>query len=293
MPEILGEALEMDLGNAALVFEGGGSSVTVDDALSAISENPVQNKVVKAALDAKADKTTLLNLLIPILRQGLYGTDQEAAISALETALGGTPPVQTFVVTNNLTNVTNSNEATAVNSGTAYTATLTPDSGMVMQAVTVTMGGVDVTSTVYSNGTISIASVTGNIVITAVAESIIETYTPTLTAGFIMANGSVNDSTSYQYTSVIPCRAGDKVYGTCENSNYPGVTVNYIRSRFTAAFDGNGTAIESAGSNTQADFNQSNPFIVPAGVYGVTFSIVNALANNVVVYVDKSERTGA
>ena len=238
-------------------------------------------------------KQTLLNLLIPILRQGLYGTDQEAAISALETALGGTPPVQTFVITNNLTNVTNSNEATAVNSGTAYTATLTPAEGMAMQTATVTMGGVDVTSTVYSNGTISIPSVTGNIVITAVAESVIETYTPTLTAGFITANGVVHDSTSYHYTSVIPCRAGDKVYGTCENSSYPGLTVHYIRSRFTTAFDGNGTVIESAGSDTQADFSQSNPFIVPTGVYGVTFSIVNALANNVVVYVDKSERTGA
>ena len=32
---------------------GGGGSVTVDDALSATSENPVQNKVVKAAVDEK------------------------------------------------------------------------------------------------------------------------------------------------------------------------------------------------------------------------------------------------
>lgn len=34
---------------------GGGGSVTVDDALSGTSENPVQNKVVKAALDGKID----------------------------------------------------------------------------------------------------------------------------------------------------------------------------------------------------------------------------------------------
>lgn len=32
---------------------GGGGSVTVDDALSATSENPVQNKAIKAALDGK------------------------------------------------------------------------------------------------------------------------------------------------------------------------------------------------------------------------------------------------
>lgn len=35
---------------------GGGGSVTVDDALSSTSENPVQNKVIKAALDNKVDK---------------------------------------------------------------------------------------------------------------------------------------------------------------------------------------------------------------------------------------------
>jgi len=37
---------------------GGGGSVTVDSALSATSENPVQNKVVKAALDGKQDTLT-------------------------------------------------------------------------------------------------------------------------------------------------------------------------------------------------------------------------------------------
>src|SRR5574344_2115638 len=35
----------------------GGRSVTIDDALSDTSENPVQNKVVKAAINNKADKT--------------------------------------------------------------------------------------------------------------------------------------------------------------------------------------------------------------------------------------------
>jgi len=33
----------------------GGSDITVDSAISAISENPVQNKVIKEALDGKAD----------------------------------------------------------------------------------------------------------------------------------------------------------------------------------------------------------------------------------------------
>ena len=39
----------------------GGGSVTVDDAISNSSENPVQNKVISAALALKADTTALNN----------------------------------------------------------------------------------------------------------------------------------------------------------------------------------------------------------------------------------------
>ena len=237
-------------------------------------------------------KQTLLNLLIPILRQGLYGTDQEAAISALETALGGTPPVQTCVITNNLTNVANSNDVTAINSGTAYTATLTPAEGMAMQTVTVTMGGVDVTASVYSNGTISIASVTGNIVITAVAESMIETVAGVMTAGFISANGTESDSTSYKHTQRISVREGDKVYGSCYDSS-SNVTVNKISARFTCAYGENGTAIESAGSNTEMNLTESAPYIVPANVFSVVFSSPNRFTTDVVITIDKSGRVGA
>lgn len=74
-----------------------------------------------------------------------------------------------YTITNNLTQCTNSNAATTINEQTAYSGTLTASSGYVLETVTVTMGESDITSTAYSNGTISIASVTGNIVITAVA----------------------------------------------------------------------------------------------------------------------------
>lgn len=43
-------------GNVAISVSGGGSSVTVDTALSATSTNPVQNKVIKEALDGKLGK---------------------------------------------------------------------------------------------------------------------------------------------------------------------------------------------------------------------------------------------
>lgn len=74
-------------------------------------------------------------------------------------------------VTNTLTGCTNSNNAATVADGGSYTGTLTATTGYTMTGATVTvlMGGIDVTSTAYSNGVISISEVTGNIVITAEA----------------------------------------------------------------------------------------------------------------------------
>ena len=242
--------------------------------------------------DADALKQMLYLMLIPILKEGLYGTDQTNAIDALETALGAVPVV-TQTVTNNLTNVTTSNDATVVVKGTAYTATLTPASGMEMQTVTVTMGGVDVTSTVYSNGTISIPSITGDIVITAVAESLIETYTPEMSDGYInVSTGVIGGTSSYKHTEIIPVREGDKVYGSSWDSTYS-QTAHRIRARFTAAYDANDAIYPDGGNSEQTDYTEESPMVVPSGVYGVVFSIVNSLATQVVVYVDKSERVGA
>lgn len=70
-------------------------------------------------------------------------------------------------ITNQLTNVTSSSSVTSVENGHPYTAQLTADSGYTINSVMVTMGGVDITATAYSNGTVSIASVTGDVVIVA------------------------------------------------------------------------------------------------------------------------------
>lgn len=72
-----------------------------------------------------------------------------------------------FAVTYNLTNVTSSNTATSVTG--AYTTTLTAATYYSISTVTVTMGGIDITSTAYSNGVVTIADVTGAVVITATA----------------------------------------------------------------------------------------------------------------------------
>lgn len=77
--------------------------------------------------------------------------------------------VVTYTVTNTLTNCFNSNASTEVNENSSYSGTITAAESYRLTSVTVTMGGTDITSTAYNDGVISIASVTGNLVITATA----------------------------------------------------------------------------------------------------------------------------
>lgn len=91
-----------------------------------------------------------------------------------QAAIDGNPAdidVQTRSVTNNLTGCTTSNNASSVTLNDPYSATITPNTGYTLLTLTVTMAGVDITSTAVSGGTITIASVTGNVVITAFAEA--------------------------------------------------------------------------------------------------------------------------
>lgn len=78
-------------------------------------------------------------------------------------------------ISKSLTGVTDTNDAVQVAENASYTNTLTPQSGLTMKSVVVTMGGVDITSTAYTaaTGVISIAQVTGSIVITALAEMVV------------------------------------------------------------------------------------------------------------------------
>ena len=62
------------------VNEHGGGSVTVDDALSTTSENPVQNKVVTSAIRGKADTQT-----VSALSDAVNGLDSD--VQGLQTAM--------------------------------------------------------------------------------------------------------------------------------------------------------------------------------------------------------------
>lgn len=122
-------------------------------------------------------------------------------------------------ITNSLSHVSNSNAAVSVEDGAAYTATLTADSGYTMGNVTIKMGGTDITSTAYtaSTGAISIAKVTGDVTITAVATKIV-TYTnlvptavdssgasaPYTDGQYLGSSGAPSDMSGFVTTGFIP-----------------------------------------------------------------------------------------
>ena len=77
---------------------------------------------------------------------------------------GGTTTIS-YTITNNLSNAKNSNNISSINEGMSYTSSITADDGYTLDTITVTMAGVDISSTAVSGNTITINSVTGNIVI--------------------------------------------------------------------------------------------------------------------------------
>lgn len=105
----------------------------------------------------------------------------------------------TLSITYNLSAVTSSNNVASAQSGAAYSTTLTPDSGKEMSSVVITMGGTDITSTAYdaSTGAVSIASVTGPVVITASASAARPVWT-NLVPTSLSTTGAVYNGTGYK-----------------------------------------------------------------------------------------------
>ena len=89
-----------------------------------------------------------------------------------------TMPSVTYTITLNLTNCASSNTATSIAENASYTTMLSPTGTFKkLGAITVTMGGVDISASAVSGSIITIAKVTGDIVITceAVITNIIDT----------------------------------------------------------------------------------------------------------------------
>lgn len=236
--------------------------------------------------------STAAALLVTILRAGVYSSDQSGNITALEAALaagdtgddntGGdeTPDAVTYTVTNKLTNVSSNNSAASVTKGARYAAILTAADGYTLDAVTVTMGGVDVTATAYAAGVVTIASVTGAVVITAAAVKAESAggnlFDGSYVVGLVYAdNGEINTAvTAATTTGFMDCAGLTNIYSLLSGPK------SYYR--VVAFYDADKTYI-SGFNNNAAPSETIEPISVPEGAayVRVTFAFTYCSASTV------------
>ena len=141
-----------------------------------------------------------------------------ADINAFRAAMiDGTPETLHWyqTVTKNLTGCTSSNSASQVEYGATYMAIITPESGKVLNSVVVTMGGVNITSTVVSGGTILIPNVTGAVTVTAAATVPSVSYNVTLAlTNAASSNTATSIAQGAAYTTTLTPTGTYKKLGT-------------------------------------------------------------------------------
>ena len=165
----------------------GGSSIAIDETLTEQGK-AADAKAVGDRLDSLSEEianlpsggsgltTAQVNALDGMFKVAAYddSKDVSGAYAAFKAAFGLVDSgATTYTITAELVNVTSSNSATSITEGASYIATLTAADGYKLDAVSVLMGGVDITSTAYAGGVVTIAAVTGNVEIVASA-SVIE-----------------------------------------------------------------------------------------------------------------------
>ena len=102
---------------------------------------------------------------------------------------GGTTPETYYKITNNMSYCTTNNSNSSVLKDSSYKATITPKGGYNITSITVTMGGVDITSSSVSGNNINIPKVTGDVIITATCTAI------EISDNVIYDNGTMNKGT--------------------------------------------------------------------------------------------------
>lgn len=160
--------------------QGGAASSEIDSVSQDIA-NSVSNSVMSSVNSKFVEQEEALGKTL----EG-YATKEELAemrayfeskIAALHPEIEPDPDEpSSYSVTNSLTNCSTDNTAETIGAGESYSATITADNGYSLNSVTVKMGGSDITAFAWtlkgsSNGTVSIDTVTGDIVITATAQT--------------------------------------------------------------------------------------------------------------------------
>lgn len=210
-------------------------------------------------------------------------------IESIKITMGGTDITKTVFdgnttilrrsITKNLTQCTGSNTRIYVIDGQSYVTNLTANEGYGIDSVSITMGGVDV-STFYKDGIISIPEVTGDIVITATAITQAPAYVNQLTNSINMegtkigkqwmyskkrynsSSGAPIDCDYTNITGLIPCKVGDRV-----------------RMRFTGTSDATSNTIKCFKSDRTECATGYLSFHHLAGGGGFTEDPVDDIAN--------------
>lgn len=156
----------------------------------------------------------------------------------------------TYNITRNLTNCASSNTADTISEGASYTTTLSPTGTFKkLGTITVTMGGTDISSTAVSGSTITIASVTGNIVITcaAVITNIIDTIGISANTRLSTSSGANRTQSGYaaiganeDAASLIHLAAGDtlRIKGVqlpASNDSYSAIALHNASGTFSTS----------------------------------------------------------
>lgn len=193
--------------------------------------------------------------------------------------INGTPETieeTNFTVTKNVTLCTVTGNDTADKDST-YTATVTVNDGCEINNVTITMGGVDITSSAYADGVISIDNVTGDIVITVTAKKIVVNLfvKDEVVLNKRHSGTGVVDANGRFMSNYIPAASGDIL------NIYSDTTIDYAqgsaypKSQKIAYYDSNkillGTRylfISGADSTAVTTVVDSNNTTVKIGYYG-------------------------
>lgn len=159
-------------------------------------------------------------------------------------------PSVSYNITLNLTNCASSNTADSIAEGAAYTTTLSPTGTYKkLGAITVTMGGTDISASAVSGNTITIASVTGNITITCAAEitNIIDTIGISANTRLSTSSGENRTQSGYaaigankNAASLIHLKTGDtlRIKGVslpASNDSYSAIALHNANGTFNTS----------------------------------------------------------
>lgn len=215
------------------------------------------------------------------------------------TAAASVPSV-TYNITRNLTNCASSNTADTIAEGAAYTTTLSPTGTYKkLGAITVAMGGADISASAVSGSTITIAKVTGDIVITCAAAvtNIIDTIGISANTRVSTSSGANRAQSGYaaiganeDAASLIHLAAGDtlRIKGAslpASNDSYSAIALHNASGTFsTSAYLHNGLTWNNLTFNNAGD----SVVVTAVGEHYFRVSMICADASKVVATINEA-----